>query len=212
MLRTPAQQGLRAAARAVGLPEHGVARRSRCAPGHFPVPERTVAAQEPVASAGGCEAHARVGRGGFLISCNADALANELKGDAAAAGHFDFRGAVASRDIQSLYDEAHVLVNLSDLESFSNNYMEAWKANVPLLVSDRDFAREICGESAIYCEPHNVGQIAERMLAFVHGQVDVARLVANGVARLRHLGNQDTRMDRIHAMLLSCVAGEGVPC
>ncbi|WP_028226469.1 glycosyltransferase family 4 protein [Paraburkholderia ferrariae] len=152
------------------------------------------------------------GRFRFLISCNADALANELKGDAAAAGHFDFRGAVASRDIQSLYDEAHVLVNLSDLESFSNNYMEAWKANVPLLVSDRDFAREICGESAIYCEPHNVGQIAERMLAFVHGQVDVARLVANGVARLRHLGNQDTRMDRIHAMLLSCVAGEGVPC
>jgi len=148
----------------------------------------------------------------FLVSCSADALAGELNGDAVTAAHFDFRGAVASRDIQSLYDEAHVLVNLSDLESFSNNYMEAWKANVPLLVSDRDFAREICADSAIYCEPHDVEQIAQRMLAFVRGRVDIARLVANGAARLRHLGNQDTRMDQIHAMLLSCVADGSVRC
>ncbi|MBN3804512.1 glycosyltransferase family 4 protein [Paraburkholderia sp. Ac-20336] len=148
----------------------------------------------------------------FLVSCGADALAGELNGDTATAAHFDFRGAVASRDIQSLYDEAHVLVNLSDLESFSNNYMEAWKANVPLLVSDRDFAREICADSAIYCEPHDVEQIAQRMLAFVRGQVDIARLVANGAARLRRLGNQDTRMDQIRAMLLSYAADAGVRC
>jgi hypothetical protein len=70
------------------------------------------------------------GRFRFLISCDARALATQLDGHASAAAHFDFRGAVASRDIQTLYDESHVLVNLSDLESFSNNYMEAWKANV----------------------------------------------------------------------------------
>ena len=152
------------------------------------------------------------GRFRFLVSCDARAFATQLTGHASAAAHFDFRGAVASRDIQSLYDESHVLVNLSDLESFSNNYMEAWKANVPLLVSDRDFARGICGESAIYCEPHDAAQIAKCMLEFIHGNIDTARLVANGAERLRRLGSQDMRMDRIHAKLLSYAAGREAWC
>ncbi|WP_160111784.1 MULTISPECIES: glycosyltransferase family 4 protein [Paraburkholderia] len=150
------------------------------------------------------------GRFRFLISCESASLASELDGHPMAAAHFDFRGAVASRDIQNVYDEADVLVNLSDLESYSNNYMEAWKANVPLLVSDRDFAREICGDSAFYCEPHDVAQIAARMLAFVQGEVELERLVANGKKRLQALASQEVRADRIRAMLLSCVAGEGV--
>jgi glycosyltransferase involved in cell wall biosynthesis len=148
----------------------------------------------------------------FLISCERRALAVELEGFAAAAAHFDFRGAVASREIQSLYDEADVLVNLSDLESFSNNYMEAWKAQVPLLVSDRDFAREICGDSAVYCEPHHVGEIAMQMLAFLRGNVDVGVLVANGASRLQRLGNQNTRMERIRSLLLSYAVGHGALC
>jgi glycosyltransferase involved in cell wall biosynthesis len=148
----------------------------------------------------------------FLISCEQRALAAELQDSAAGAAHFNFRGAVASREIQSLYDEADVLVNLSDLESFSNNYMEAWKAQVPLLVSDRDFAREICGDSAVYCEPHQIGEIAMQMLAFLRGDVDVCALVANGASRLQRLGNQDTRMERIRSLLLSCASGRGALC
>lgn len=152
------------------------------------------------------------GRFRFLITCERHALRTPAEALATAASHFDFRGPVESREIQSLYDEADVLVNLSDLESFSNNYMEAWKANVPLLVSDRDFAREICGDSALYCEPHDIDDIAAQMLAFVRGEVDVRALVASGVSRLRPLGNQDTRMERIRSMLLSCVASRGAPC
>lgn len=148
----------------------------------------------------------------FVISCERHALSTELRHFPSAAAHFDFRGAVASRDIQSVYDEADVLVNLSDLESFSNNYMEAWKAQVPLLVSDRDFAREICGDSAVYCEPHHVGEIATRMLAFLRGDVDVRMLVANGALRLQRLGDQDSRMERIRSMLLACATDRGALC
>ena len=148
----------------------------------------------------------------FLISCERAALALTPDAFAPVAAHFDFRGSVASREIQALYDEADVLVNLSDLESFSNNYMEAWKANVPLLVSDRDFAREICGDSAVYCEPHDVDDIAVQMLAFLRGEIDIPALVTSGAVRLRPLGNQDTRMERIRSMLLSCVVSRGALC
>jgi hypothetical protein len=90
--------------------------------------------------------------------------------------------------------------------------MEAWKANVPLLVSDRDFAREICGDSAVYCEPHDVDDIAVQMLAFVRGEIDIPALVTSGMLRLRPLGDQDTRIERIRSMLLSCVVSRGALC
>jgi glycosyltransferase involved in cell wall biosynthesis len=152
------------------------------------------------------------GRFRFLISCERNALKVAPELFATVASHFDFRGSIASREIQSLYDETDVLVNLSDLESFSNNYMEAWKANVPLLVSDRDFAREICGDSAVYCEPHDVDDIAVQMLAFVRGEIDIPALVTSGMLRLRPLGDQDTRIERIRSMLLSCVVSRGALC
>jgi glycosyltransferase involved in cell wall biosynthesis len=69
--------------------------------------------------------------------------------------HFRFVGTIPPTDIQSVYDAADVLVTLSDLESFSNNYMEAWKVGIPIIASDRDFAHEICGDSALYVEPHD---------------------------------------------------------
>ncbi|MCO5279269.1 MAG: glycosyltransferase [Saprospiraceae bacterium] len=68
---------------------------------------------------------------------------------------FSFVGSIHPSEINSFYEGGDFLVSLSDLESFSNNYMEAWKASVPLIVSDRDFSRTICKDSALYIEPHS---------------------------------------------------------
>ncbi|WP_427183805.1 glycosyltransferase family 4 protein [Bordetella bronchialis] len=152
-----------------------------------------------------------LGAGGafkFLVSCDATALDDAFKGFQHTRGHFDFHGPVASRDIQRLYDRADVLVNLSDLESFSNNYMEAWRARIPILASDRDFAHEICGDSALYCEPHDVREVAERMQAFICAKVDTDALIAGGVERLSALHTQETRTAHIRRMLL-CLAMQG---
>ena len=105
----------------------------------------------------------------FVITTDAHLFADHLsarsrKAFQVTACHFDFRGTVAPDEIGTLYEEADYLLSLSDLESFSNNYMEAWKAGVPLIASDRDFAREICGESAIaYLEPHDPEGAAQQL-------------------------------------------------
>ena len=39
------------------------------------------------------------------------------------------------------------------LESFSGTYLEAMSFNCPILTSDLDFARELCGETALYFDP-----------------------------------------------------------
>lgn len=53
--------------------------------------------------------------------------------------YFEFIGTVKPDKINSLYERSNALINISDLESYSNNYMESWKASVLLICSDRDF-------------------------------------------------------------------------
>lgn len=65
-------------------------------------------------------------------------------------------GSVNPEEVGVLYCKSEFLLSLSDLESFSNNYMEAWASRTLLIVSDRDFARDICKDSAFYLEPHEV--------------------------------------------------------
>jgi glycosyltransferase involved in cell wall biosynthesis len=98
--------------------------------------------------------------------------------------HFVFTGAVPPQEVGKLYAGADALVSLSDLESFSNNYMEAWQARVPLLVSDRDFARHICGASALYAEPHDPQAVAHQLIRLANDPALREQLVAAGVELL----------------------------
>jgi glycosyltransferase involved in cell wall biosynthesis len=61
---------------------------------------------------------------------------------------FEFLGAVT--DIEPLIADASVFVMPSRLESFGLPYYEAMAIGCPLVVADRDFAREACGDAALY--------------------------------------------------------------
>lgn len=62
-------------------------------------------------------------------------------------------GVVDYRDVSSLISCVDAMANLAQLESFSNNFIEAWKMRVPLVVTDSDWARDACGEAAAYVDP-----------------------------------------------------------
>jgi len=101
--------------------------------------------------------------------------------------HFEFLDVIPSQQIQSVYDRADFLINLSDLESFSNNYMEAWKAGLPLICSDTDFARNICANSAVYVDPHTPQAAARVIAPLLSDDVMQRQLVAAGKKRLANL-------------------------
>ena len=115
--------------------------------------------------------------------------------------HFDFIGPISPREIMRVYENADCVVSLSDLESFSNNYMEAWKVGLPLIVSDRDFAHAICGASALYVDPHDTQAVVAALLQ-VHGDAAVRqRLVADGKRRLGELPTLPQRASMVLAEL-----------
>lgn len=111
--------------------------------------------------------------------------------------YIEFLGGLRPDDLQRAYDRVHALANISDLESFSNNYMESWLVGRPILASDRDFARSICGESAIYVEPHDPNSIVNGLRALAGGKVDLGYMIDEGKRRLAALPTMPERLQRI---------------
>jgi len=54
--------------------------------------------------------------------------------------------------VSTLISHCDALVNVALLESFSNNYIEAWKMNKLLFVTDADWAINNCGKAAKYID------------------------------------------------------------
>lgn len=130
----------------------------------------------------------------FLISASRDAFnaaSPECRGnDDLLDRHFEFLGVIPSQQIQAVYDRADFLMNLSDLESFSNNYMEAWKAGLPLICSDTDFARHICTDSAVYVDPHDpaaAAAIIAKLLENPSQQEQMTRVGKRFLAKMPNL-------------------------
>ncbi|MDM8006732.1 MAG: glycosyltransferase [Phycisphaerae bacterium] len=70
------------------------------------------------------------------------------------------------------------------LESFSGTYLEAMHFGLPILTSDLDFARYICGDAAIYFDPWNPAEIVDKILLVKsRGQLR-ADLVRKGSERM----------------------------
>ena len=114
---------------------------------------------------------------------------------------FDFRGSIPQDKIQQVYTECDVLLNVSDLESFSNNYMEAWLSNTPIISSDRDFAREILGSSAVYCEPHQPETVYQTITEFIEGKFDVNAMLEEGKLRLAKLPTIEQRWQAVQSVI-----------
>lgn len=70
-------------------------------------------------------------------------------------------GPVPMDEVPALYEHTDGLLLPTLLESFSGTYVDAMFMKKPIFTSDRDFARDVCGEAAFYFDPLSAGQILE---------------------------------------------------
>ena len=72
-------------------------------------------------------------------------------------------GTVKPHDVSTLIHHCDSMMNFALLESFSNNFIEAWCMQKPLIVSDSDWARECCGNGALYVDINDVAEGANKI-------------------------------------------------
>jgi glycosyltransferase involved in cell wall biosynthesis len=74
-------------------------------------------------------------------------------------------GEVPPADVASCYQAADAMLLPTLLESFSGTYADAMRHGVPIITSDLDFARAVCGPAAAFIDPEDPTAIVAALLS-----------------------------------------------
>lgn len=116
-------------------------------------------------------------------------------------------GPVAPIDVARVLRESSAVVNVATLESFSNNWVEAWAAEVPLIVSDAPWAKSSCEGAAIYIDIHRPSDSAKIIHSVLSSRDETQGLVAQGRRVLTSLPTAEERTKEYLEIIESCLAG-----
>jgi len=86
-----------------------------------------------------------------------------VKKDPLLKKYVHFSGKISDSELKVAYQRALALVFPSIYEGFGFPPLEAMLENTPVIVSDAACMPEICGEAAIYFDPYDINDIAEKM-------------------------------------------------
>lgn len=112
-------------------------------------------------------------------------------------------GPIPLRDGPALYRSCDVVFHPSVLETFSAVYPEAMAMAVPIVTSDLDFARSICGEGALYFNPNDPGDAAKKIHE-VHTNVNARKRL---IERARKRQSDMPTIDQNHKSLVDIISG-----
>jgi len=126
------------------------------------------------------------------------------------SAHFTNIGPVPAEAVSSLLHTTDAVCTFSRLESFSNNFVEAWKMQRSLVVTDADWARESCGTGALYVDPENAVDTAHTLAEIMADATLRSSLVREGTKRLAEFPSPEEKT----RLYLECIdrAKELGPC
>lgn len=110
-------------------------------------------------------------------------------------------GSVPQVSIGLLYRRADAVLLISELESFSNNVIEAFATRTPLVVSDRDWAQSAAGSAAIYVPPRDPVVVAAGLRAALDDNARTRRLDEGSAILVEQHGTQVDRLQRVLVFL-----------
>ncbi len=102
-------------------------------------------------------------------------------------------GPVQSKYCPSLYEQCDALFLPTLLESFTASYPEAMKMQKPILTSDLSFAHSLCQKAAIYFDPFDSKDIADKIIKLSKDQQLQEELITKGNDRLQNFETAKSR-------------------
>lgn len=110
-------------------------------------------------------------------------------------------GPTNPQEITGIYQNADAIFMPSMLETFSANYPEAMKMELPIICSDYDFSRNICGDAALYFDAENPVDIANKIVELIENKELQKQLTETGKSRLQELETPESRAEKLLQLL-----------
>ena len=133
----------------------------------------------------------------FVLTCNESAMPvpESVK------NHFVYVGKVDVSECPNLYEQADIMFMPTLLECFTATYPEAMRMEVPIVTTDLEFARGLCGDAACYYSAIDAGAAAESIYKVATDKEYAAKLVASGKEQLKKFDNYEQRADKLIGIL-----------
>lgn len=106
-------------------------------------------------------------------------------------------GKVDISQCPNLYQQADIAFQPTLLECFTATYPEAMKMKVPIITTDLEFARGLCGDAAIFYSPLNAEEAADRIYEVSNDEKLRDMLISEGQNRLKSFDTFEQRAEKI---------------
>lgn len=117
-------------------------------------------------------------------------------------------GSFTHSDVYNVHKHMNLVFVPSILETFSASYLEAIAMQLPIVVADRPFAREICREYAFYTNPFDSKASARLLLSVLQmNKDDIDQKLSIGNDILKYYGSQADRFGKILSLLVELHKG-----
>lgn len=120
---------------------------------------------------------------------------HELNFDSKYDEYINYLGKINLDEIPDLYSKMDVLLMPTLLEIFSTSYLEAMYMKKPIIASDMSFARDICGDAAIYCSPVDSAEYARAIINLFNDEALRKDLQNKGEINLKRFGTSIERTE-----------------
>jgi glycosyltransferase involved in cell wall biosynthesis len=110
-----------------------------------------------------------------------------------------FTGRVTDGEKMSLFQGAKVYLNPSLSEGFGLQGLEAMAMGAPVLAADATCLPEVYGDAALYFDPHDTHDQAQKLTKLLSNDDLRQRLVLAGKERLKHFSWRDTAKKTLEA-------------
>ena len=124
-----------------------------------------------------------------------------LAGHPSVASHLTFTGTIPYAEVARFYAESDIFVFPSLAESFGHPLVEAMATGLPIVASDISICREICGEAAVYFNPLDPADLAEKIVLLKNQPALIRRLGQHGRKRAETEFNWDDHVRRFVEMI-----------
>lgn len=112
--------------------------------------------------------------------------------------YFVFTGQVDISECPSLYCQTDIMFQPTLLECFTATYPEAMKMEIPIVTTDMEFARGLCGNAALYYSPLSAEAAAENIYRVATEKGLKEQLIVYGK---KQLSNYDTYEERAKKLI-----------
>ena len=99
--------------------------------------------------------------------------------------HVLFTGYIEQKELEGLYKYAYALVNGSLYEGFGLPPLEAMIRKIPVAISDIPVFKEVCEDTAIYFDPYNEKNIAEKIRLLLDDKHLRKKMIAKGLEKVK---------------------------